>query len=150
MKDGAITDVEKTKKDTIAESLSKHLIKQFSSVSSVGDENKNNEEKLSARILANFLLRGYSMDEIRRFESIVNERFDNKINKKEFYKLANKPFKDGGVGLWKKKAARVADYLEGIMEERKDIDYIYNVIEKNPFCADSGPFSLQFQRTAHP
>ena len=132
MKDGAITDVEKTKKDTIAESLSKHLIKQFSSVSSVGDENKNNEEKLSARILANFLLRGYSMDEIRRFESIVNERFDNKINKKEFYKLANKPFKDGGVGLWKKKAARVADYLEGIMEERKDIDYIYNVIEKNP------------------
>lgn len=129
MKDGTITDVEKIKKDEVAISLSKHLYEQLTSVS---PNEKHQEEKLSARVLANFLLRGYSMDEIRRFESIVNDRFDEKIDKKEFRKLANKPFKEGGVGLWKKKADKVAEYLEKIIEERKGIDHIYKTIETNP------------------
>lgn len=136
MKDGTITDTEKMQSDTVAASLSKHLYEQISSVSSNNSEiNKEEEEKISARILANFLLRGYSMDEIRRFESFVNDRFEDKLDKKELLKLINKPFKDGGVGLWKKKAERVTDYLEGIVKERKDVLFIYNTIEKNPEIA---------------
>jgi len=133
MKDGTISDIEKVNNFNIADSLSKHLYKQMSSVSSGdGINDKNKEEKISARILANFLLRGYSMDEIRRFELFVNDRFDNKIDKKQLKKLINKPFKDGGVGLWKKKAERVTEYLEGIIEERKSVKHIYDIIEKNP------------------
>ena len=132
MKDGEIVDVEKTKKETVAESLARHLYKQISSISGNTTQDENNQEKLSARVLANFLLRGYSMDEIRRFESFVNDRFSNKIDKKEFCKLVNKPFKEGGVGLWKKKAERVTDYLEEIIEKRKDVEYVYNTVEKNP------------------
>jgi putative ABC transport system ATP-binding protein len=133
MKDGSITDTEKMQSDTVAASLSKHLYEQISSVSSNNNEvDKKEEEKISARILANFLLRGYSMDEIRRFESFVNDRFEDKLDRNEFLKSINKPFKDGGVGLWKKKAERVTDYLEGIVKERKDILFIYNTIEKNP------------------
>jgi len=33
--------------------------------------------------------------------------------------LINKPFKEGGVGLWKKKAERVTIYLEGIIDKEK-------------------------------
>ena len=129
MKDGEITEVEKVKSGNIAETLSKNLYKQLSAVTG----NKGNtEEKLSARVLANFLLRGYSMDEIERFESFVNDRFKKKIDKKGFIDLLNKPFKDGGVGLWKKKSERVADYLEGVMDERKNILHIIDVIQKNP------------------
>ena len=128
MKDGVITNVEKTKRDTLAESLSKHLYAQLA----VTNPNPNSEEKISARILANFLLRGYSMDEIQRFESFVNDRFDNKMSKEEFCKAINKPFKEGGVGLWKKKAERVADYVEKVVDRRKDVMHILSVIEKNP------------------
>jgi len=134
MKDGQVTEVEKIGKGNVAQSLSKQLFEQLSSVpgGAAAATEENKVERLSARVLANFLLRGYSMDEIRRFESFVNDRFDNKIDKKEFRKLANKPFKEGGVGLWKKKAERVADYLESILDKRKDIEHIYNTIEKNP------------------
>lgn len=131
MKDGEILDEEKVESNTIAESLVKQLYKQLAYTNP--DMNKNNkEEKISARILANFLLRGYSMDEIRRFESFVNERFENKINKIEFCESIHKPFKDGGVGLWAKKAARVADYLEAVIDRRKDVVYVAGIIDKNP------------------
>lgn len=133
MKDGVVNEVEKIQSDTVVESLSKHLYEQISSVSSSRkkEEEKIEEEKISARILANFLLRGYSMDEILRFESIVNDRFCEKIDRKEFYKLMNMSFKDGGVGLWKKKADKVTDYIESIIEKRKDIKHIYETVEKN-------------------
>jgi len=131
MKDGKVMSVEKTDKGSVASSLSKKLYEQLSAKdgSSALD---NKEEKLSARVLANFLLRGYSMDEIRRFESFVNDRFDNKIDSKGFRTMVNKPFKEGGVGLWKKKAERVTIYLEGIIEKRKDVEHIFSIIEKNP------------------
>lgn len=133
MKDGAITSIEKSEKGSVASSLSKKLYEQLSikkEASSAGGGSQ--EEKLSARVLANFLLRGYSMDEIKRFESFVNDRFENKIDAKEFRALINKPFKEGGVGLWKKKAERVNDYLEGIIDKRKNVEHILSTIEKNP------------------
>ncbi len=131
MKDGAITSIEKSEKGSVASSLSKKLYEQLSAKDEVLGAG-NQEEKLSARVLANFLLRGYSMDEIKRFESFVNDRFDNKIDNKKFIELINKPFKEGGVGLWKKKAKRVADYLEAIIDKRKNVEHILSTIEKNP------------------
>ena len=133
MKDGEVTSTEKIeKKGSVAESLSKQLYAQLSQANGENSAEANKEEKLSARVLANFLLRGYSMDEIRRFESFVNDRFDNKIDKKEFEKSINKSFKDGGVGLFKKKAERVTEYLEAVIDKRKDVEHIFNTIEKNP------------------
>jgi hypothetical protein len=144
MKDGAVTSIEKPEKGSAATSLSKKLYEQLS----IKDEDKTSsgkgskEEKLSARVLANFLLRGYSMDEIRRFESFVNDRFESKIDNKEFRNLINKPFKEGGVGLWKKKAERVTDYLEGIIDKRKNVEHILSVIEKNPELSISDEVSV--------
>ncbi|MFA7202033.1 MAG: ABC transporter ATP-binding protein [Candidatus Paceibacterota bacterium] len=130
MKDGSITGFESVKEGGVAEVLSKHLYDQLSAVNEDGTK-KVGEESVSARILANFLLRGYSMDEINRFESFVNDRFHEKITKENFHEVIHKPFKEGGVGLWKKKAQRVATYVEGVMNRRKDIVHIYESIEKN-------------------
>jgi putative ABC transport system ATP-binding protein len=130
MKDGSITDTEKTKRRSAIESLSKHLHKQLSPDSA--QEKTVREEKISARLLANFLLRGYSMDEIMRFESFVNDRLEDKIDKKELRELMDRPYKEGGVGLWKSKATRVADYVESIVDKRYDINYIYKIIGENP------------------
>lgn len=132
MKDGVITDTEHiTAQKSVAESLSGHLFKQLSS--DVKDEKKEipNGEQLSAQLLSNFLLRGYSMEEIKRFEEILNELFGEKISSKEFKNLINKPFSDGGVGLWKKKASSITLYLEDIISKRKDVESIYHLIEKN-------------------
>lgn len=130
VKDGVITDIERTTKESLAESLSKHLYDQMA----VSGKNGAgvDEEKISARILANSLLRGYSMDEITRFESMVNDRFALKIDKKEFRKLINKPFKEGGVGLHNKKSDKVTEYIENVIDKRKDVNFIYDTIAKNP------------------
>jgi putative ABC transport system ATP-binding protein len=135
MKDGEVLDIEKTNRETVAQSLADHLQEQISAISPAKNGGKKDivdEEKISARLLANFLLRGYSMDEIMRFESFVNERFENKIDKKEFCKQIGKSYKDGGVGLWKKKAERVTEYLEGLIDKRKDVEHIYDTLGKDP------------------
>jgi len=132
MKDGVMLDVEKIKKGNIAESISKHLYDQINQMSSDSEKRERAQEQLSARILANFLLRGYSMDEISRFEALVNDRFENKIDRNKFKESVSKPFKEGGVGLWKKKSERVTEYLEEIVDKRKDVACIYDIIQKSP------------------
>jgi len=132
MKDGKVTEIEKSTAGSVAESLSKQLYEQLSVKKPESNKEEDQSSQLSARLLANFMLRGYSMDEINRFESFVNDRFDGKLDKKEFHNLVNKPFKEGGVGLWKKKAEKVTDYLEAIIDKRKDVEHILNTIEKNP------------------
>ena len=132
MKDGVVVDEEKIKSGNVAESVSKRLNEQMSSVAGGGVKAELPIERVSARMLANFLLRGYSLDEIKRFEDFVNDRFDEKIDIKEFQKNIGKPFKEGGVGLWKKKALKVANYIESVIDKRKDVAHIYNVIDNNP------------------
>jgi putative ABC transport system ATP-binding protein len=131
MKDGVVIDEEKIQNGNITSALSKHLNEQMSSMSDSTDKKEIPPERVTARILANFLLRGYSMDEIIRFESFVNDRFDNKIDRKEFIKLSSKSYKDGGVGLWKKKAEKVTDYIEGVIDKRKDAIHILNTLKEN-------------------
>jgi len=132
MKDGIITETEHiTAKQTIAESLSSNLFKQLSSEKKEDEKENIKTEQLSAQLLSNFLLRGYSMEEIKRFEEILNQLFEEKINADQFKNQISKSFDEGGVGLWKKKSASIADYLEEIISKRKDIESIYNAIEKN-------------------
>ena len=40
------------------------------------------------------------------------------------------------TGLWKKKAERVTDYLESIIERKKDVKDIYDILEKNNLTAE--------------
>lgn len=131
MKDGTIIGSEQiTAGTTVAESLSKKLYNQLSSPQGL-QGGVIREESITARIVANFLLRGYSIDEIQRFESLVSDRFSGEISKETFLNDIRKPFIEGGVGLWKKKAQRVSEYIESIMSIRNNVSHIYDHIAKN-------------------
>jgi putative ABC transport system ATP-binding protein len=133
VKDGVVTDVEKiapkATKGEIAGNICKQLTKEFKE-DTKGNPIKN--EQLSSRVLANFLLKEYSKDEIKRFEGFVKERLEEKIDSNTLLINLNKPFKDGGVGLFPKKAERVSVYLDEIIEERKDVEAVYDMLEKHP------------------
>lgn len=124
MKDGGIVKTEESKPKTVAESLSKHLYKALSP--------QINATELAARTLSSLLLRGYSTDEIKRFEFFLLQRFNNKIGNDIFRAVLDRPFKDGGIGLWKQKAEKISAYVEEIIEERRTVEEIYKELEKNP------------------
>ena len=132
MKDGEVMNTEHMTSETAADALSKNLYNQITALHGETNGGGVKEEDLSARLVANFLLRGYSMDEISRFESFVVKRFGGQMNAKDFKEIVNKPYKDGGVGLWKKKSERVVAFLDEIEDKRKSIESIHKEIMNNP------------------
>jgi len=85
-----------------------------------------------AQILSSLILRGYSRPEIKRLEELIYKRLRREIDKKLFKELLDKPFQEGGVGLWRQKAERVANYVESVTKKRKELKKIYKELEKNP------------------
>ncbi|MEK7635943.1 MAG: ABC transporter ATP-binding protein [Patescibacteria group bacterium] len=124
MKDGEIIKIEKSAPKTVAETVSKNLYEELSP--------QLNFKELAAKTLSSMLLRGYSVDEIKRFEFFMLQRFNNKIDADIFRNVLDRPFKDGGIGLWKQKAKKISQYVEEIIEERKTVEEIYKELEKNP------------------
>ncbi len=70
-------------------------------------------------VLAGFLMRGYSKEEVSRLKFFVTRRMQNTISAIEFMGALDEPFKDGGVGLWKQKARRIALFVEGVISEKR-------------------------------
>ena len=128
MKDGEVTGNSNSEKENISESISEHLYKEILN----GGSGTLTQEELSARVVSNFLLRGYSVEESKRFEDFLNQRFSNKITSEEFYKNISKPINQGGVGLWREKADRAIKYVEDIIEKRNDLREVCRVLESNP------------------
>ena len=124
MKAGEIVKMEKSAPKTVAESVSKHIYKELSP--------KLPASELAAQTLSSLLLRGYSVDEIRRFQFYLLQRFKDYIDKDTFLRVLDRPYKDGGLGLWKPKAIKIADYVDEIIEHKREIDEIYMELEKNP------------------
>lgn len=127
MKDGTITGTEKTANSTIEESLKKHLTEQLG-----GSKDEDASTKITTKVLANFLLRGYSFDEIQAFEVVLNDRFSGKIDSKEFYIRIHKPIASGGCGLWKQKAKRIVSYIDRIVEMKKGIHEVIERLDQEP------------------
>ncbi len=128
MKDGEITNIEKVKKVEEVEPVATAPVQEISQAEQLEVE----ADHKSVRILANFLLRGYSIEEIVRFEQFTNEFFSQKIDKEQLYKMIDLPYKDGGVGLYKNKAIRVTNYLAEVLEKRKELKSMYDLIDNNP------------------
>ena len=132
MKDGVVLSEEKQIPGAGAEGALKHLTKEMGGEGKKEGGDGKEAEALSARAVANFLLRGYSFEEVKRFEEVLLKRLTSTIDDKEFYKEIHKPFNMGGIGLWKEKAERVVSYVKNIIETRKDITGVYKILETNP------------------
>lgn len=123
MKDGQILSTEIVQPKEQTELVQKQAAREAQS---------GEEIAMIARILSNFLMRGYSVESIVRFEGFLRDRFSNKIDALKFAEVLQKPYQKGGVGLWRKKAERVSTNIESIIEKRRDIAAILELSEKNP------------------
>lgn len=124
MKDGEIikNEAPKTKAST-AKSISHYYEGLYPQASS---------KEIVAKSLSHLLLRGYSMDEVKRFEFYFLQRLEGKIDADMFFRMLDKPFKDGGVGLWKPRALKVQRMTEELIMEKKRVDDIYKELKENP------------------
>ena len=124
LRDGIITKVEETDPQTVEESVSKEL---FGFI----NEQISPTEALS-QSLSSLLLRGYSKEEVTRFQFYLTQRLNNRIGIYEFRTVLDKAFKDGGVGLWRQKAAKISEYVEDIISQRRHIEEIYRELQTDP------------------
>jgi len=77
-------------------------------------------------------LRGFSTDEISRLEAFLIKRLRGEITAHAFMEALDRPYKDGGVGLWSQRAVKVTKAVEEIVEERKVVEDIYAELAQNP------------------
>lgn len=123
MKDGVIMKVEtrepKHAMSVVAEQLSNEAASET-------------REQMAIRVLSNFFMRGYSISEMERFEGYLKRRFSGDIDALTFRNVIDLPYKEGGVGLWSKKAARVSTFVESVIEKRHDIDAILSLVNEYP------------------
>ncbi len=125
MKDGQILRVEEPKESgDVAKTVSKLMYKQLNP--DLG------ENQLMAKTLSNMLLRGYSVDEVKRFEFFLLQRLSDHIDGDVFREVLDRSYRDGGVGLWKGKAAKISFIVEGVMQQRHTVEEVYALLEKNP------------------
>lgn len=125
LKDGEVLRTEEPKKKVGAQkSLSEYLYKQLYPESSA--------ENLMARSLSSMLMRGFSAPEVKRFELFLSERLKGNIDTEHFIDFLDQPFKDGGIGLWKQRAIKVANIVEELAYNRKKIEDIYAELDRNP------------------
>jgi len=124
LKDGEVTKIEEPQKKNIAnKALSAHLYRQLYPEAS--------PERLMARSLSYMLLRGFSGPEIKRFELFLAKRIAGEIDTKTFTEFLDCPFKEGGLGLWKPRAQKIAQTIEELIMKRKTVEEIYEELEKD-------------------
>lgn len=125
LKDGELIKREEPeKKKTAQKALSEHLYHNlFPEIT---------PERLMSRSLSYMLMRGFSGEEIKRFEMFLSRRLTGEITTETFIDFLDSPFKDGGVGLWKQRACKIAKVAEDIIEKRKTVEDVYKDLEKDP------------------
>jgi putative ABC transport system ATP-binding protein len=82
--------------------------------------------------LSNLLLRGFSADEIKRFESFLGERLAGHIDAAAFENSLDRPYRDGGVGLWKQRARKIATLTEDLLTHKQKLAATYATLADNP------------------
>lgn len=88
--------------------------------------------ELMVKALSNLLLRGFSVDEIKRFEFFLGERLSGKMDAATFKENLDRPYKDQGVGLWKQRAEKLAALTEELIVEKDTLSELYAALAKNP------------------
>lgn len=127
LKDGTVTKQGESTagiKPETKDEIPKDLFRDIKSNISAND--------LLANSLATLLLRGFSSDETKRFEEYLSQRLAGKIDAPTFENLLDKPFHDGGVGLWKQRAIKIASLSEDLIAKKRDMDAVYHELKIHP------------------
>ncbi len=124
IKDGAVTKEAAGDPKKVSETLSRRMYGKLAPELS--------QNQLTAHTFSNLFLRGYSDPELKRFEFFLNQRLDSKIEPDVFAMVLHRPWREGGLGLWKQKAARVATWVEDVIEKRREVSDVYKELELHP------------------
>ncbi|MBI2024219.1 ABC transporter ATP-binding protein [Candidatus Giovannonibacteria bacterium] len=87
---------------------------------------------IRAKSLSALILRGYPHAELKRMEFYLSQRLGGKIDEEVFRAVLDRPYRLGGVGLWKRKAEKIAQMVETIIKEEEELGNIYRKLEENP------------------
>ncbi|MEW5907621.1 MAG: ABC transporter ATP-binding protein [Patescibacteria group bacterium] len=126
MRDGAIIRIEERKKkesELKKVGTSFYYKKLFPELADVESR---------AKAVASLMLRGHSKEEVKRLEFFLVQLMRKNIEKDLFKRCLDRPFKNGGVGLWRQKANKIADYVEEIIQAQSDLSVLYKKLEKFP------------------
>lgn len=88
--------------------------------------------QLTVKALSNLLLRGFSVDEIKRFELFLGRRLGGEIDAATFQKYLDLSYKKEGVGLSTQRAVKIASLTEDLLVEKDVLLALYAALEKNP------------------
>lgn len=124
MRDGAITRVETRGPETVKKGASSYYYKKLF------PELPNVESR--AKTISQYILRGYSQEEIKRLEYFLIQLLRGQIDTELFKAVLDRPYKEGGVGLWKQKAEKISKQIEEIMEEEKSLKGMFERLQDNP------------------
>lgn len=72
-----------------------------------------------AKLLVNYLLSNYEIDEIARIENIIHDRLSGRTNNEELRYKLDGAFEKGGAGLNSITAARLGRIIEDVMKKTK-------------------------------
>lgn len=78
-------------------------------------------ETLRVKSLTNFLTQGYTFDQLVRLEKAIGLLIQGKIHKKLFMQALVKKYEEGGVGIDKATAHRMADISVSIVKQADDV-----------------------------
>ncbi|HVM76984.1 MAG TPA: ABC transporter ATP-binding protein [Candidatus Paceibacterota bacterium] len=124
LKDGIIVKTEDSADEPAAVSLSQHLYREWAGAEA--------EKDALSMALTHLFLRGYSSEETKRFAFFLTQRLANNIDGEVFENLLHRPYRLGGVGFWKVRAAKIAKFVNDIIERRHEIAEVFNDIEHYP------------------
>ena len=87
---------------------------------------------LLAASFSSLLFRGYSLEEVKRAEDFFKKRVNGELDYAQLLSELDKPYREGGLGLWKQKAKSVADAVEGMVFENFELSLAHEKLAKNP------------------
>lgn len=77
-------------------------------------------EELKAKSLTNYLVEELTAEQIEKLEKTIQDLILEKISEENFYQILDKPYEEGGVGLYVSTARAWAEKIERILKEVKD------------------------------
>lgn len=124
IKDGQVVKTETPTPKTLRKSITKHMFGQI--------DQQAEPNEVAARSLSSMFLRGFSREEMERFQKLIRDRLDRKITAQQFLWELDRPYKEGGIGLWFQKASKISLFVEDLIQKKAKLDEIHKIFETNP------------------
>lgn len=77
---------------------------------------------LKPKVLAQYLLTSFDAPIIKRLEIAIEQRLLGKINEVQFKEMLDKPFEEGGIGLYHQTAESFAQKIERVLSETEFLE----------------------------